>query len=503
MISSDLFRFCNFPLLTEEGLRELIEFHGLTQHSHDVSDYDFFNAACKNERVTEGIIRYLLEYFPEAATATAEGGWSPLHHACYNPNVTLSIIQCLLEAAPDSVRSEDDDGWTPLHVLCKNEEVDEATSMQILNFLIAKYPEAVRHADNDGCLPIHFAAERFQTEFCRLLIETYPGSEKITDANGALLLHYACSTGSLATVEYCFDLYPNAILHQSPVGSYPIFIAIAGLTERDNPAVAVEIVKFFLDCDPNVKLQKCQGESLLSIACWWGYNDSNIDSAIEVIKAIYDSYPEAIEKDKIESNIHHYHQQVQAFINSELVYARQAEDRRLMTTPDENGRLPLHTALQNNVRLGSIKLLAKGNPLAVQSPDNGGVIPLHIACQHHDSTDVVRYLVELDTMTLDIVDRDGNTALHYACCGAKYDMIAMLLEDYGAVSVSRQNYEQKLPIEVLWESNEVDRDGLEYVESIFRLLKAYPETVMMEMTKEQANAGGSSPQSGKKRKYGE
>eukprot|EP00984_Skeletonema_dohrnii_P010322 scaffold4008_cov85-Skeletonema_dohrnii-CCMP3373.AAC.2 len=61
-----------------------------------------------------------------------------------------------------------------------------------------------------------------------------------------------------------------------------------------------------------------------------------------------------------------------------------------MTTPDGNGQLPLHTALQSNVRLGSIKLLVKGNPPALQSTDNSGSLPLHIACAHHDSASVVQ-----------------------------------------------------------------------------------------------------------------
>ena len=246
--------------------------------------------------------------------------------------------------------------------------------------------------------------------------------------------------------------------------------------------------------------------SLLNYACSFNHDRSTIEIVIENIKTIYDAHPEAINDDEIEHDMHLYHQQVQAFLNTLLVYARQAKDHRQMTTPDGKGRLPLHTALQNNVILGSIKLLVKvkGNPSAIRNFDQSGAIPLLIACQHHDSTDVVRYLIACDTTTLDTVDRDGNTALHYACRGAKYDTIGMLLEDYGAVSVSRQNTYKKLPIDLLWESNEVDdrnRDGLEYVENVFRLLKAYPETVTTAIImNEQAKAGGCLAHDTRKRK---
>jgi hypothetical protein len=159
-----------------------------------------------------------------------------------------------------------------------------------------------------------------------------------------------------------------------------------------------------------------------------------------------------------------------------------------MTTPDENGQLPLHTALQNNVTLGSIKLLVKGNPCAIRSFDNSGVIPLHIACLDHESTSVVQYLLGLDASkrTLRAMDDDRSTALHYACRGAKYDTIARLLGEYDPVSVSKRNANKKLPIDLLWESDGVeDRESIEYTESVFRLLKAYPETVIMKYSVKQ------------------
>jgi hypothetical protein len=92
---------------------------------------------------------------------------------------------------------------------------------------------------------------------------------------------------------------------------------------------------------------------------------------------------------------------------------------------------------------------------------------------------VVEYLIELDTTTLDTVDREGNTVLHHACRGANHNAIALLLEKYDAVSVSKRNIHKKLPIDLLFESSEVlDRESVQYTESIFHLMRAYPETVM-------------------------
>ena len=151
-----------------------------------------------------------------------------------------------------------------------------------------------------------------------------------------------------------------------------------------------------------------------------------------------------------------------------------------MNTPVENGQLPLHRALfRGNVTLGSTKLLVKGNPLAIRTSDNLGGLPLHVACYHHESTKVVDYLIGLDPNTLTAVDRVGNTPLHVACLGASYDIISLLLQNYGALSVSKRNVHNKLPIDKLFESGSVsDREGIDYIGSIFQLIRAYPESVM-------------------------
>ena len=60
-LSNELTEFCKSNSLSEDGLREIIERHGLTPNNiPNITDYKFFFVACHNERVTEGIIQYLL-----------------------------------------------------------------------------------------------------------------------------------------------------------------------------------------------------------------------------------------------------------------------------------------------------------------------------------------------------------------------------------------------------------------------------------------------------------
>ena len=495
-LERELFIHCQSDLVSEEGLRQIIERHEFTTNHHLLSDYKFFVEACKNKRVTEGIIQCLLDYFPDAASITDEESRSPLHFACYNPNVTLSIIHFLIGAAPASVRSVSNRGNMPLHYLCDNKKVDDASALEILKLLIERCPEAVRHA-NKRKFPIHFASQWRSPEFCRLLIEAYPRSERITDATGALPLHHACMKGSLATVEYLYGIFPEAINHPTTKNKlYPIHFAIVGGKQR---AGAVDVVKFLLDCDPDQKLKLWQRQPLIHFACDTKYDNSNIDASIKVIKALYDARPEVIGWNSLVKIVEESHPQVQAFVNGELVYARQAKEHRLVITPDEHGQLPLHRALRNNAMLGSIKLLVKSNPSAVRSVDDRGAFPLHVACEHHDSTSVVEYILGHAHIARDATDRDGDTPLHCACRGAKYGTIALLLEKYGAELVATRNAQGKLPIDLFWRSEEVgDRESVEYIGSVFQFLKAYPEIVMnFDARSIQSQSG-----TGKKRKYG-
>ncbi len=139
---------CSSDLLSEEGLRELFERHGLTSNDDNGvlinNNYQFFCAACTNERVDEGTIRCVLQYFPAAGRAKDRNGWTPLHYACINKSMTRGTIQLLIDAAPASLRNVTDRGRMPLHLLCLNNKLDETEAVDILKLLIKKYPKAVR-----------------------------------------------------------------------------------------------------------------------------------------------------------------------------------------------------------------------------------------------------------------------------------------------------------------------------------------------------------------------
>ena len=487
----ELSQFCNSDSLSESGLREILDKYGCELNDNlDIDKYEFFVVACYNKLVTEGIIRCLLEYFPRAGSASIDG-MTPLHVIlCANKNVTLDMVELLVDVYPESPRIVASETIpNPLRFLCNGETLlddEHATiALDILGLFLERCPEAVRDADEEGILPIHIASARRSPEFCRMLIEAYPGSERAPTSQGALPLHVACGHGSVAVAKYLYKLYPESInvaTRKGRKGVYPIHKAIASVNS-ETPAKAIEMVQFLLDCDPNVASQKFGGIlSPLIVVCKAtdisNNNANKLNASLKIFKLLYDTHPEAIEDNIITQFSSRPPEEMQTFINTQLTYFRAARDRTFMSTR-VHGEFPLHSALCDNATLGSIKLLVQGDRDAVLYTDyEDDALPLHLAVQHHDSTKVVDYLIGLDPNTLTAVNWDGNTALHLACLCAKHDTIALLLEKYNAVSVSKTNVNNKLPIHLLFESNAVtdSEEDIKYTESIFRLLRAYPDT---------------------------
>ena len=152
-----------------------------------------------------------------------------------------------------------------------------------------------------------------------------------------------------------------------------------------------------------------------------------------------------------------------------------------MTIPDEEGYLPLHRALfQSVASLGSIKLLVRAYPGALQVADQKGVLPLHIACCSA-TADIVKFLADL-CGGLENCDTNQDYPLHHACRTANLDVIKYLMRR-STSGVSEANNDNKLPFHLLLESeDEHVRDSAQFTEACFLLLRAHPETVIMKAT---------------------
>ena len=108
---------------------------------------------------------------------------------------------------------------------------------------------------------------------------------------------------------------------------------------------------------------------------------------------------------------------------------------------------------------------------------------MHLACQV-GHLDVVKYLITTYEVSLQICNSSGEVPLQVACRYGKCNIINYILEksDHG---VSTKNAEKKLPIQVLLFDAECNRDSLEFVEAVGRLLFAHPAVNPADLAKEE------------------
>ena len=346
---------------------------------------------CMNKSATHDIVRCVIEGCPDALLKQDEVGRTPLFYLCCNKaldkTVSVESLALLLETCPESAQCGTHDGDLPIrfavrhrspdfccmliqkfpesiqhevngvpflyHILFYS-DIDDNVALAVLKMLLEDHPRMVRYLRWSGMSLLHFAAPSNlprAVEVCRLLIQAFSGLVLELDESGLQPLHTACHRGNLPVVKCILELRPTAIRGESSEGSLPIHVAVHPLALVANPQAAVEVVKFLLSVDPSVASQEVNG---VTNSCPLIYvcvrpNVLNWNAGLEVIKLLYNAYPEAIVNaeelfrrliDNSETP-----DDVKYFLVDQLRYAAQASNLQLVRTQDENGRLPLHRAL--------------------------------------------------------------------------------------------------------------------------------------------------------------
>ena len=459
------------------------------------------------------VVEYIVETNPSSLQMKDKYDQTPLHIACTKRYITARTVKLLLNGWNGAVYERDISNLLPVHCLCdkkeRGEEIDDEVATDILKLLLDAQPDLVTKTtdfdfENQEQLPLHIAANNKSQAFCKVLVDAYPESVKIRGiGDGCLPFHLACNNGQLETVEYLFGLYPESLHLRNNKGHLPIHEAVHHIPEDH----AIDIIKFLLRHDPECISKPTTGEYRtwpLHLVCGT-FDESN------VTELLFDIYPEAIllrndqedlPIDIVRMNLNALHinpetgevynkvlyrrmEYIISFVLAQMNHARKAQDADATRTSDFAGSLPLHNAIQGRAPLGAIKLLVNGNTDAINIPDRSGMLPLNIACQF-STVGVVKYLIQLSPGRLNACDVNNNFPLHHACRGGNCEVISYLLETpMSSASVSERNVDGMIPIHLFCDCEfvkgrwcECEGETPEYTETIWRLLTAYPETVL-------------------------
>jgi len=119
------------------------------------------------------IVKYLVESEPMSLRHKDEPLQQlPLHVACKNQSITNEIIQYLVNKWPEALQEGNDTECTPLHLFCRyGDMISNNDAIDILKLILETYPDGARRANRSGFYPIHCAAgnKSMLIEFIQIL----------------------------------------------------------------------------------------------------------------------------------------------------------------------------------------------------------------------------------------------------------------------------------------------------------------------------------------------
>ena len=390
-----------------------------------------------------------------------------------------------------------DDTYASVCELCKNDNrFPEHVLTEQLMLKLESNPDVLRQTEDNGKTLLHHAIDYWRSfDFCKVIISNNPDLVKIPGGEDTLLpIHAACNLGVSHTelIKFLIAQYPESVNIPDANGCYPVHSYVVSNGGR------LDVLQLLLKCDEKaLSTPNIYGDIPLHNAV------KKIDS-VDDVKELFNAYPQALySKDENGDTpldiARFFHENMfrrrndsatPDFLQDQIDLTNQASQ---VITPDENGQLPIHRALQRkSAPFGTIKLMVASNPVSVSIADYEGMIPLHIASRSVDLR-IVKLLVESNVASLNISDSKGNFPLHHACLGGNCDVVNFILSQ-STHGVSKRNTDGKLPIELLFYEVGYDyfdenddqwrrdmgrsqeyRDTQEYVEAVYHLLCLYPD----------------------------
>eukprot|EP00956_Cyclotella_meneghiniana_P032622 scaffold90390_cov50-Cyclotella_meneghiniana.AAC.3 len=379
------------------------------------------------------------------------------------------------------------------------EGLSESASLSQLKEVLEMHPEIVHRETVIGHSLLHDAAECRSPEYCKLFLDIDLNLVKSVSSRGRLPFHHACSKGNVETAKYLYHLYPDSINiqdegHMGMPRFYPLQSLIYGMmmarsrfiresrrnrnvsrSDARNEERYVELARFLVQYDQGAVSSRSWdvgGGVTLHFVC-----SLRIEA---LVKLLFDAYPEAIHvRDRDgRTPLDRANRNVRSYFEHQINLEQQARED---TTPDNNGQLPIHRAVQDGeTSVGAIKLMAAANPASMGVTDNQGQTLLHLACQR-GNLDFFEYIVGIDQDSLKVQDLSGNLPLHHACMRGNCDIIPLIIEQ-STYGVTLQNSNEQIPIQLLLFESDCDRDSMEYVEAVRCLFQVNPVDILKCLT---------------------
>ena len=383
------------------------------------------------------------------------------HNACLSKGVTLQIVEYILDEFPDAaaVESEDENDYDvggdsvdpykkfPLHLACYNQYCPSS----IISLLIERYPTALEHFSQCGYLFMIGDHEDF--------------------AEGLPLHYYVArkTNVDIDTIKMLIEAYPQAMVTDDETYFTPLHAIVSSPNENINDLL--HIIKYLIEVAPSCvqTVDEYERTPLLVASC-------NKNITLEVVKFLYNKYPEAL---RIPSESIGW-LPIHKLCQEKLIEGSSIEILRFMLDIDpglvremgDDEYLPIHYAVASK-STEFCKVLIDAYPESLKVLTIDGMLPIHLAVYHSDfrddAVDTIKYLLEIHPESINVRDSRGQLPIHLAAQGERADIVELLLKHDPDEASKTTSLKRQLPMHL------AARTGLTEVAEV--LFDAYPESI--------------------------
>ncbi|UKZ82545.1 hypothetical protein TrVFT333_010334 [Trichoderma virens FT-333] len=397
-------------LVEASGAGQLLVVHYLLQEhvsAMQISDTSSpaICAAASNGHVE--IVRTLLRYGADINAKDADRQ-TPLHHAAKNG--MDDVVDTLLHPKNwttntkeranmrANINAVDSSRYTPLHLAAKSGHV------RVVELLVRSGPDLAARS-RKGETPLHFATK--YPEIVKILLE-YKAEVNAVDVSDQTPLHIAAETGCVeAAKQLMFANADTEAVDNS--GKSPLYYAIKNqrfpmveaIVKHQNKSSAARKNPW-----PNLELAVTQSD-LKALEC--------LAMQAGDIKELVDHRQRTL--------LH-----IAAGHDSHQIVSYLVQIGLFLTSIDEDGRTPLHSAAEKGL-VDNMKVLFEAANTLVDMKDRYDDTPLHLAVKN-GHLKAVSYLLDIGS-SINTRGRDSRTPLFQAAYAGEVDIVAELL-DHGA-----------------------------------------------------------------------
>ncbi len=401
----------------KNSIEEEYDLWKLLRCKADVQEGGFLNFWDERGADWDLVYKRAVSHPTEASIFCSWTNFLPLHTALYKslPPPPARTIRALIDAYPEALEcKKNQTKQTPLFVACQNKKIP----VDVIEIMVDQNPESLEIRDNLGMTPLHIV---HNADVAKILLKRYPQGVNVRDYNSYLPLHTAVASQetSYGVVQALIDegKRQNVGARGKFEGAGGIHVLggkrrdrARGLPLRKTQTPLTSAISFLSTFSINALLKEYlkDDEFIDPFASCTTFKIRNPWEKMKIV--LTEAYLASMHSRPVTLLI----SCIEFHCPNQVIFLVLCFNPSHATLKDDNGNTPLLLAIVKQMNLDVIEILLDptyGNQEAAKVPDNDGRFPLHVALNNgRQWNDGIQNLLKAAPEVLEFPD--GKTNLY-------------------------------------------------------------------------------------------